>query len=247
MRLSLHAILLATSAIALAQGPGGPRNSGWANHPVSNLNMTKVQTVTGAVTAVDTAYGAQYPTITVARNVIKVAPIWFFLDQGFELKAGDQVRVTAAPSLLSGDSYLYAIDITNIGTNEKIVLRDSSGVPLWTGPPSRGNAVAPRNGTGCIEPASIASVAGTVDKVSMGAGIQMPSLVVKTSDGQLIAMKIGPERILLASDFELNVGERVTAKYGIAACTDENVAIQLTNAAGVTVVLRDDDGMPAWN
>jgi hypothetical protein len=81
----------------------------------------------------------------------------------------------------------------------------------------------------------------------MGAGIEMPILIVKTGDGTLITMRIGPERILLEADFELKEGEAITAKYAQVPCTDENIALELTNAAGQTVALRDDLGRPNWN
>ena len=247
--LAIFAALLATAALSFAQGPRGPQNRNAApNRPASVLNLAKVQTVTGAVSEVSITYGTQYPSITVNKTVIKVAPVWFFLDKNFEIKAGDQVSVTAAPSLLPNDSYLYAIDITNTASKANIVLRDSSGVPLWSGPSGgRANPDAPRNGTGCIDAATISTVVGTVEKVSMGVGIQMPTLVVKTSDGKLISMKIGPEWILLDADFELVAGEQVTSKFAHETCTDEDVAIQLTNAAGVAVILRNDDGTPNWN
>jgi hypothetical protein len=210
--------------------------------------MARVQTVTGAVSAVSLTYGTQYPSITVNKTVIKVAPVWFLLDKNFEIKAGDQVSVTAAPSLLPNDSYLYAIDITNTRCKAKIVLRDSSGVPLWSGRSGgRGNPDVPCNETGCTDAATISTVSGTVEKVSMGVGIQMPTLVVKTSDGKLISMKIGPEWILLEADFELAPAEQVTAKFAHETCSDEDVALQLTNSAGVSVVLRNDDGTPNWN
>jgi hypothetical protein len=74
----------------------------------------------------------------------------------------------------------------------------------------------------------------------------MPTLVLKT-DGKLLTLKIGPERILLGADFELNPGQSVTVRYAQATCTDEYLALQITNSAGVTVTLRGDDGTPAWN
>ncbi len=74
----------------------------------------------------------------------------------------------------------------------------------------------------------------------------MPVLILKTQDGKLITLKIGPERILFDHDFELKPGETVTARFGVAACSEEYVALQLTNAAGKTVVLRNDDGTAAW-
>ena len=211
--------------------------------------MAKATAITGAVSAVSIAYGAQYPSITVGNQVIKIAPVWYLLDQDFEIKAGDQVSVLAAPSLVPNDSYWYAIEITNTVTKAKVALRDAAGVPLWTGgkgPRDGPNGPAAATGIGCIDPATIATVTGVVDKVSMGVGIQMPALTVKSADGKLISMKIGPERVLLEADFELAAGDKVTAKYALAACSEEFIALALTNAAGVTLTLRNDDGTPAW-
>ncbi|MBI4874853.1 MAG: hypothetical protein HY822_09505 [Acidobacteria bacterium] len=240
MKIKNLTVVLASAAIAFAQGPRGPRTQNAPNHPASVLNMAKVQTVTGAISAVDVAYGAQYPSITVGKAVIKVAPVWFFLDHDFELKAGGQVSVSAAPSTLPNDAYLYAISITK--GQAAITLRDASGVPLWSGPRGGGfgNQEAARTGTGCIDPASIRTLSGTIDKVSMGLGIEMPTLVLKTSDGKLVTLKIGPEWVLLAADFELKAGDQITAKVGLATCSNEEVALQLTNAAGATVILRGD-------
>ena len=43
----------------------------------------------------------------------------FLVEQNFELKVGDQVSVVVAPSTVPGDSYLYAIEITNVGTQDE--------------------------------------------------------------------------------------------------------------------------------
>lgn len=248
-RFTFALAVLITAAVSLAQGPRGPQNQNLPSRPAVALAMSRIQTVTGAVSAVSIAYGTQYPSITVGGKVIKVAPAWFLLEKDFEIKVGDHLSVVAAPSAVLSDAYLYAIEIANLNTKARIALRDSSGAPLWTGRHGGGarNSDAPRYGSGCIDPATIGTVTGTVEEISMGVGIQMPTLLVKTWDGELISMKLGPERILLEADFELMKGEPVTAKYAHEACTDENVALQLTNAAGVTVILRNDDGTPAWN
>jgi hypothetical protein len=205
--------------------------------------------MSGTVSAVDISYGMQYPSITVNQSVIKVAPVWFLVEQNFELKAGDQVNVMAAPSTVPGDSYLYAIEIANIASKTRIVLRDAAGVPLWTAPPGArgGNAPGTGNCIGCLDLTTVNTAVGTVEKVSMGIGIQMPSLVVKTTAGALVSMKLGPERVLLAADFELKAGDKVSAKYSHETCTDENVALQLTNSVGVTLTLRNSDGTLNWN
>ncbi len=233
--------LLLAGTLSFAQGPR--RGAG-----TSSVDMTKLQTVNGALTAINIAYGAQYPSISVNQTQIKVAPVWFLLEKNFELKTGDSVTVVAARSLQPGDPYLYAIEITNNTSKARVELRDAAGLPMWSGPNGgRGNPDAPRNGSGCVDAASIATATGTIDKVTMGAGIEMPSMVVKTSEGKLLTVKIGPERILLDADVELAAGQAITVRYGKDANTGEYLALQLTTAAGVTVVLRHDDGTPAWD
>src|SRR4249919_113888 len=93
-RLSTLAVLAIAATAAFAQGPRGTQqHQNTSNHPVAVPDMTKTRTVTGTVSAVDIGYGMQYPSITVNQTVIKVAPVWFLVDQNFELKAGDQVSV----------------------------------------------------------------------------------------------------------------------------------------------------------
>jgi len=90
------------------------------------------------------------------------------------------------------------------------------------------------------------TVSGTVDSVSMGAGIQMPSLMLKTAGGKLLVFKLGPERVLLEADLELTAGDGLTVKYMESACTGELVALTIATASGKTVILRTDDCVPAW-
>lgn len=230
-------LILTSAGTALAQSRKG---TGRASLP---LNMTAVQTVTGAVTAVNLGYGAQYPSITVNQIQIKVAPVWYLLDQGFEVKTGDTVSVVAAPSTVHSDVYLFAIEITNAASNLRIVLRDAAGVPLWSG---SGNVNGSKAAGGCVEASTIATVSGTIIQLNQGVGIQMPTLTLKTSDGSVLLLKLGPERVLLAADVELAVGDRITVKYARLSCTDELVVLSLTTASGQTLVLRNDDGTPAW-
>lgn len=239
---SLICAALLTAPMGFAQGRGTP-----AQRPNSGLNMAMQQTIQGTITSVQIAYGAQYPSIVLNQVSIKVAPIWYLLQNDFELAAGDAVSVLAAPSNTAGDPYLYAVEITKTAGAVKITLRNEAGVPLWIGAARPGgNVVAPRASGNCIDPASINSVSGTAESVTSGIGIQQPTLVLKTSSG-LMTFKLGPERILLDMDVELTVGASLTVKYATATCCDEFIALALTDASGVTVVLRNDDGTPAWN
>jgi hypothetical protein len=247
-RLSVGILLLAAAASCAAQGMRAGQKP---NQPAAALDPAAIQTISGAVTAVNIAYGAHYPSIVVNGTVIKVAPIWFLLENDFEIKTGDNVTVKAAPCNQPAENDLYALEIVNEAAQATIKLRDASGLPLWIGGRGRrGGAPGMRMGAGpmrgmglgarggCIDPATVRTVTGVVDQVNAGAGIQMPVLTLRTGDGQTVTMKIGPERILLANDFELKPGDQVTAKYALATCTNEFVALELTNAAGATVVLR---------
>ncbi len=248
MRTKLYAAALLAATLVWAQGFQRRQGAGSGAGVNANLNLAKLQTIEGTVTAVNLAYGTEYPSITINQALIKVAPVWFLLDHDFEIKTGDKLKVTAAPSVLPSDSCLYALTLTNLAKNTLLMLRDPNGIPQWHGGRGpQGNSGAVRLGGGCLDPATITTVAGVVEKVTAGPGLEQPTLVLKTGDGKLITVKIGPGWILLANDFELKAGEKVTVKYGVAACSGENMALELINAAGVKVVLRNDDGTPAWN
>lgn len=234
-------ILIIGVVACWAQGPRGG-----ANQTGRLPDMSSLQVVEGPVTAVNVFYGARYPSIDVNGASIRVAPAWFLLENDFEIRVGDVVKATAAPC----NRYLAAVELVNTSRNLAITLRDSSGIPLWSGAGSRragGQPASARSGGTCLDPSTIATVTGTLDDISYGPGIEMPRLTLTTSGGKSMTVKIGPERILLASDFELKSGDTLTVRVAHSTCADEYIALQLTNAAGVTLTLRGDDGRPAWN
>ncbi len=208
----------------------------------SQVGPTDVLTITGPVAAVHIGVGMQYPTMTIQETQIKLAPIWYLLENSFEIKTGDVLSAVAAAGR-RGDPYLYAITIKNAATGQEIGLRDCNGVPLW----SKGQA---REGPGsagpCLNVNSAAVVTGAVEQIAMGAGIEMPTLVLKTADGKLLTLKLGPERVLLQADLELKAGDPVTVRYAVSSCSGELVAVEITDGSGKTVILRDVSGRPVW-
>lgn len=253
-RLAAAAFVLA--APILAQGPKGP-NPAAPGTGQALINMAAASTISGRITAVQVAFGAQYPSITLDGKTIKIAPVWFLLENDFELAAGEEVSVLAAPSAKAGDPSLYAISIAKTASGVSLTMRNEAGVPLWTMPGNgggmanangNGNPAAPRQsqGTGCVDASTIAEVKGAVDAVTQGAGIQQPQLTL-VAGGKSITVKIGPERLLLAADIEIKSGMTLTVRYATAACTGELIALSLTTEDGVKIVLRNDDGTPAWN
>ncbi|MBS1830732.1 MAG: hypothetical protein JST93_35870 [Acidobacteria bacterium] len=240
MKRAFFAILL-TAAVALAQG--GPSSGQTHRQTQAALNMAAVETISGTITGVQIGYAMQYPSIVVNQKTIKVAPVWFLLENDLELKEGMAVKVTAAPGNPPNEAYLHAIEITAVAAGKTLRLRDAAGVPLWTG--GAGNAAPASIGTGCVDPASIRTVQGMIEAVNAAYGMQQPSMSLKTDAG-ILTLKLGPEKVLLASDFELKAGAALTVKYGVATCSEENLALVLTNAAGKSLKLRNDDGTPAW-
>ncbi len=252
MKRPLFAIIL-TAAVALAQGgprPGfGPGTGSGAGtgpvHTQAALNMAAVQTIAGSITGVQIGYGLQYPSIVVGQKTIKVAPVWFLLENDFELKEGMEVKLAAAPGNPPNEAYLHAVEITAVAEGKTLKLRDTAGIPLWTGGARSGAATPQSLGTGCVDPASIRTVIGVVESVQAAYGMQQPSMSLKTEAG-VVTLKLGPEKVLLGSDFELKAGATITVKYGLASCSQENVALVLTDTAGKSIKLRNDDGTPAW-
>ncbi len=252
MKLSVlkHSVIALVAAGALlAQGPRGPQNN--ANSPASmaGLNLAAQEVIEGAISSVQVAYGVRYPSIVVNQKTIRVAPVWYLLENDFELAVGDLVKVVAAPAW--NDPTLHAIAIEKPKAGISLALRDEAGRPLWIRQPHPASAgsgapAGPRNGGGCLNLASIATLTGTIESVNAGAGIEHPTLTLKTATGSM-SFKLGPERILLASDFEPKEGATLTVRYGETSCTGEYLALALTDAEGRTLVLRTDDGRPAWN
>lgn len=228
-RILFPAVLFAATAVAQPFG----------------LNLGRARTIEGTITSVQIGFGAQYPSIVVDRTPIKVAPIWFLLDNDFELAVGDAVSVKAAGGLRQGDGYFYAIEITKTSSGATIRLRSDTGTPLWMGPEAdRPKGV--RTGGYCIDAGSVRSASGIIESVNAGVGVQFPTLTLKLEDGALLTVKLGPERLLLANDFELNPGSSLTVEYALATCTDSFVALKLSNPEGRTLVLRNPNGTPAW-
>jgi hypothetical protein len=240
MKSTIVALALATAATLAAQPGGQYRN----RSTTPAVDVSKQFVIEGPVSAIHLVHGAQYPSIEIGGKLIKVAPIWYLLESDFEIKAGDVLRVVAAPGTRSGDPYVYALTILNTKTEAAVALRDAQGAPLWTGRRAGGQSLALR-GSACLDPASVKTLTGTVETVTLGAGIEHPTLVVNAG-GTLLTVKIGPERILLENDFELNPGETVTVVAVYSPCCETYLALSITNAAGVTLVLRSEDGRPAW-
>ena len=245
-------LVLAVAGLMFAQGPRG-NGSAFAGGPSlragAPLDMTQTFVIEGVIESVSIAPGVQYPSVVVDGKEIRIAPVWFLLDNDFELAAGDKVKILAAACACAETAW-YAVEITR--GNTTLVLGDSLGIPLWTralgavdGSGASWPATALRGGA-CLDLATLETVSGVVASLNAGAGIQQPTLILKTEDGRLLSIRLVPERVLFEQDVELAAGATLKVKIAKSACADALVALELTTADGVVIRLRDESGRPAW-
>jgi hypothetical protein len=99
-----------------------------------------------------------------------------------------------------------------------------------------------------VNPATIVSLEGAVQRVDMELGERFPSFTLTKADGTRVTIMAGPYRLLLEKDFEINVGDRMSVRaFPSLRFEGVYVAIELKNlTTGETITLRDDDGAPRW-
>jgi hypothetical protein len=92
------------------------------------------------------------------------------------------------------------------------------------------------------------TVSGTVVQFTAGAGIGMPTLVIRTN-GTDVSLILGPYRILLDAGFSASPGDLVEATViNCSECAHGLAVIAVKNITnGTSAILRDSDGTPRWN
>jgi hypothetical protein len=209
-------------------------------------DIARLQTIEGTIASINLGVGLRYPSIGINGLVIRVAPLWYLLENDFELVVGEQVRIVAAVSTQAGDPYLHAVSVIRLRNSVALTLRSDAGFPLWSQGGRNNQPIAPpRRGT-CGLPATTVTVSGTVEDVSLGLGIQHPTLTLLTQSGSLLTFKLGPERVLLASDVELIPGAQLTIEYVSSACADELIVLRIVDTDGDVLILRDSNAVPVW-
>ena len=224
--------------------------------PRVNPDVNLLTTIEGVVTAVNISQGLEYPSIEVNNLLIKVAPVWFLLENDFEIVVGDYVIIQALPCHVPTDVNYYAVSITKLDPVTKevlasIVLRDSNGIPLWT----RGKVRIQAGGAQrcasspslCIARFSAVTMTGTIEATTFGGdGIRHPLLYLRGPDGRLTSIRLGPLDLIFGSDFEARNGETLRVRYALTNRTRERVALDIGYGTGAWLALRNEAGGPAW-
>lgn len=70
----------------------------------------------------------------VATYTVLAAPAWYWAELKLELRDGDRVRVKGSKSMgADGKLYLVAQELLLPGVERHVLLRDTQGVPVWSG------------------------------------------------------------------------------------------------------------------
>lgn len=122
---------------ALAAGPVGAQTRGGGMR-TPRYDVATVVTVSGEVTAVDNQSGRAGMTgvhlsIRTASGVafVHLGPEAFIEGKGIIVAVGDKVEVVGSRVTVASAPVLLAREFTRGGTT--VALRDSAGVPLWSG------------------------------------------------------------------------------------------------------------------
>ena len=103
---------------------------------------TTVETVSGTIERLETVEsrggGAEQAVHAHLRTtngtiVVHLGPFWYLATQTVALKAGDHVTVRGSRVTVDGKPAIAAATVRR--GNEELVLRDSSGIPLWSAGP----------------------------------------------------------------------------------------------------------------
>lgn len=255
------------ASIASAQGTGVPA-----------VDPTAALAVSGPVVAFIAGPGSGHPTMTVSdaargETSFILGPFRYLESVSFSAATGDQVEALlySCPVCTAG---WVAARVDNLTNGSSAVLRDSSGVPLWTG---RGMGAGGRAGAGrramgraaaagpaagssrlavgqrqCggagLDMSAASTATGTVKAFTGGPGEGTPTLTLQTAAGDLEIL-VSPYRTLAAADLSLDTGRSLEIVYAPVAGTDGELlaAVSLTDTGtGLTVQLRDPEtGTPS--
>ena len=268
----LVVFFVAALAFAFGQGPqpgqgpsdgqgfaqGKAKQNGAADCDPQLIMASPLATVTGTVEELFNAgFDEEEPSMKISTldKLIKLAPVWFFLENDIEIDKGDTVKVTYAASAISGD--LYAIRIELLDEGASIDLRNpETGQPLWVGGYAYNRNARGRNGAGyqgegartgnCLDLASAVTVTGTINAILRPEGIRQTKIAFTPDGGQQILVRMGPVRLLMQQGLMIQEGARLTLTVAKDACSDELVVTAAGPEGAEPITLRNAVGAPTW-
>ena len=94
----------------------------------------------------------------------------------------------------------------------------------------------------------LATLQGKVEAVNVAAGTGYPSITLRSGEGEQVNILAAPQWFLRDHNFALKEGDRLIARVVKTQIAQQrrNVAVELEQADGSRLKLRDDKGLPLW-
>jgi hypothetical protein len=110
-------------------------------------------------------------------------------------------------------------------------------------------------GTGCcdfcdaaVNLDKVATLQGKVEAVNVAADTGYPSVTLRSDGGERVNILVAPQWFLREHNFAVKEGDRLIARVVTTQITQQsrNVAVELEQADGTRLKLRDDRGLALW-
>jgi hypothetical protein len=257
-------VILGGKTYQIRTGKGMPTWAGaghlsWSRYP-GMWNPAHMEEVTGEIVAVESVApggvgmgrGVALRLRTRDREQIRVhlGPAWYIDEQSLDLKPGQEVTVKGSSVGVGAEHTIIASEI--IQGQHHVGLRAGQGRPEWAGGWQNweGWGGSTRYGRR-YNPKTVTTVTGVVEEVGPGApmgGFGPGSmLTMRTRDGKQVRVHLGPVWFMEQSEFSLKPGEEVTLTGSQTEMGGKPVIMaREVEAGGVRLMLRDENGVPAW-
>ena len=132
-------VVLLTGTSALAQGMGGSGGWGMRGSYQRMYNPATVESVSGQVVSVETMMPMKgmgsgiHLTLKTDKETIPVhlGPSWFIERLDSKIAKGDRIEVKGSRVTMMGNATIIAAEVKK--GNNLLLLRDTNGVPVWSG------------------------------------------------------------------------------------------------------------------
>jgi hypothetical protein len=219
------------------RGQGGAGNATGQRYGNSATLSEPSETVEGAVVQTP-APGTELVIVTDAGEELVIGTgLLDLAAEGFALQTDERVQVQGYWE----EGEFRAVQVTRLSDGQTVAIRDGSGRPVWSGGArnGQGDGSGDQTGTGQAQVDAWLDIAGTA--VSVGTN----ALVVRTAEGELIAVENRAWLFAQEQGFWVQVSDELSLR-GFYEEGELEVGRIDDLTSGQTVMLRDETGQPMW-
>ena len=229
--------------LAQGRGPGRPAGGFGAAPGAAQAPKVLLQ-LEGQVREVNPAGLRGAASILVGGDTVLLGPPFHLLRHGFTVESGDWIRAEVFESPARPGT-LVATKVLNVTRDQRVELRDETGLPVWAAGArrwARGGIGRGPCGGAARDVEAMETFAGGVSEVDTESFPRFPRITLDSGP----TFAAGPYRLWLDQDFTASAGDSLNVRaYPCAFDADRWVAVEIENlTTGETLRLRDEEGFP---